>query len=91
MQKLESLDRIMSDDPNMAVIWLHHAGDEPQERGLAGAIATDQAHAFAGLDREIGLDQEGVVAEFQRHLVKAYEGHGVVCYFDRKEGATWDR
>jgi phospholipase/carboxylesterase len=26
MQKLESLDRIMADDPNMAVVWLHGLG-----------------------------------------------------------------
>ena len=26
MQELESLDRIMADDPNMAVVWLHGLG-----------------------------------------------------------------
>jgi hypothetical protein len=36
-----------------------HAGQDLQQGGLAGAVAADQADALAGLQREIGVVQQG--------------------------------
>ena len=38
-------------------------GDGAQQCGLAGAVATDQADALAGIDREIGVIEQGAAAK----------------------------
>ena len=60
-----------------AVVGLLGAGDQLQRRRLAGAVAADQAHALAGLDREIGVDEDSLLAEGDRNGVEAHQrGHG---------------
>ena len=46
-----------------AVVGLFQAGQDFEERGLARAVAPDQADAFAGLQREIGVVEQRNVAE----------------------------
>ena len=48
---------------DFAPVGFELAGDQLQRRRLAGTIAADQAHAFARLDRQVGLVQDDVVAE----------------------------
>ena len=56
---------------DIAAIMLELARDQFQGRGLAGAVAADQAHALTGLDRQVGLAQDDVVAECERDFVEA--------------------
>ena len=48
---------------SIAVVGLLDAGEDLQQRGLAGAVAADQADALAGFQREIGVVEQGHVAE----------------------------
>ena len=49
---------------------LQFSGNELQGGGLAGAVSTDQAHAFAGLDSQIGIAQNDVVTKCERELIE---------------------
>ena len=54
---------LLADD--LASIGLHRALEEAEERRLAGAIAAQEAHPLARLDRQIGLVQDRRAAEAQ--------------------------
>lgn len=47
----ESVDSL-TDHRDLALVRAQDAGQDVQQRGLAGAGATDQRHLFAGLDVE---------------------------------------
>jgi hypothetical protein len=53
------------------VVGRQRPGDQLQQRGLAGAVAPDQAYPLAGLDAELRCGQDDLVAESQRDLVEA--------------------
>jgi len=52
-----------------AVVQFEAAGNNLQQRGLAGAVATDQADALAGLQGELGVVE-------QRHMAEGQLGGG---------------
>ena len=56
---------------NVTQVGLLFAGDQPQQRGLAGAVAAHHANPLTGLDGETGLAQDSAVAEVQGYVVKA--------------------
>ena len=62
---------------DLAVVGLEFARDQFQCRRLACAIATDQAHAFPGLDDEIGFPEDLQLAERQRYFFKPKQCHGL--------------
>ena len=47
---------------DVAIVGQGPAIEQPEQRGLAGAVAADQADAFAGLDGEVGMVQQRVMA-----------------------------
>ena len=59
-----------------AVVRLLQARQDLEERGLAGAIAPDQADAFAGFEREIRVVEQRDVAEGQLRVEKGDQCHG---------------
>src|SRR5690606_28491231 len=48
---------------------------DAHESGLSGAIASDQAHAFAGIDLEIHAIENGIAAVAQREVAELKNGH----------------
>ncbi|MCY1522209.1 hypothetical protein D9M68_570540 [compost metagenome] len=71
---------------DVAVVGLGPAVQQPQQGGLAGAVAADEADALASLDGEIGVIQQRVVAIGQLDVGKrdeGSEGHviGSVCVY----------
>ncbi len=46
-----------------AVVGLLRTRDQLERRRLAGAVAADQADALARLDREIGVDEDSLLAK----------------------------
>jgi len=52
-----------------AVVHLFHSTQNLQQRRLAGAIASDQAHTFVLLQRKAGFVQQGNMAESQLCVV----------------------
>jgi hypothetical protein len=74
---LEQADAQASGLVDGAVVGLLGAGYQPQRRRLAGAVAADHANALAGLDREVGVDEDSLLAESHRDGVEAHQrGHG---------------
>ena len=63
---------------DVAAIQRHVAGDGAQQRGLARAVAADQADAAAGVDRQVGAVQQ--VRPPRRMVTARYsqKGHGAV-------------
>ena len=60
-----------------AVVGLLLAGDQLQRRRLPGAVASDQADALTGLDGEVGVDEDALLAERDGDGVEAHQrGHG---------------
>ena len=59
-----------------AVVGLLQAGQDLEQRGLARAVAPDQADALARLEREIRVIQQGHMAEGQLRVEKSNECHG---------------
>ena len=55
-----------------AGVRLLGARDQLQRRRLTGAVAADQAHALAGLDPEVGVDQDSLLAEGHGDRVEAH-------------------
>ncbi len=47
---------------DVAIVGHGAAVEQPQQRGLAGAVAADEADALAGLDGEVGVVQQRMVA-----------------------------
>lgn len=48
---------------HLAIVGAQFARDQPQQRRLARAVATDDAHAFARLDHEVDLVQQQRTAD----------------------------
>jgi hypothetical protein len=59
-----------------AVIGLFHAGEDFQQRGLAGAVAADEAHPFGGFDGQVGVVEECNMAEGELGVEEGDECHG---------------
>src|SRR3712207_5375754 len=59
-----------------AGLRLHLAGGDPQQGGLARAIAPDQRHAFPGADREGGAGEERCRAEREVDVLEDQKGRG---------------
>ncbi|MNQ70181.1 hypothetical protein D3C85_848120 [compost metagenome] len=63
-----------------AVVGQCPAVEQPEQRGLARAVAADEADALAGLDGEVGMIQQWVVAIGQLDVGQgdeSFEGHVV--------------
>jgi len=66
---------------DIAVVGQGAAIEQAEQRGLAGAVAADEADALAGLDGEVGVVQQRVVAIGQLDVGQGderCEGHVVV-------------
>ena len=76
----EALRQLRDDEiglpDDVAAIGLEFAGDEFERRRFAGAVAADQADAFAGLDGELGVGEDGLFAELETDLGESDQGHG---------------
>src|SRR5690606_18460844 len=59
---------------DLAVVRLGAAIEQAQQRRLAGAVAADQADALAGLDGEVGVVEQRVVAVGQLDAGEGNEG-----------------
>ncbi len=59
-----------------AVIERRRAGDDAEERGLAGAVAADQPDALARLHRERSTVEERQFAESELSVSESQERHG---------------
>ena len=57
---------LLPDD--LAAVGFHGGLEEAQERGLAGAVAAQEADPFARLDRQIGTLQDRGAAKAQGHV-----------------------
>jgi isoquinoline 1-oxidoreductase subunit alpha len=60
---------------DFAVVRQFQAGEDAQQRGLAGAVAADEADALAGFEREIRVVQERDVSERKLGVREGDEGH----------------
>jgi hypothetical protein len=60
---------------NPAVVGRKRPRDELEQRGLAGAVAADQADALARLDAEVGTGQDDLLAEAERNLIEDEKRH----------------
>ena len=49
---------LVATDAGLAAIGIETAGDQPQQRGLAGTVAPDHADPVAGVDDRRGLVQQ---------------------------------
>ena len=67
----EQRDARARPQPDAALVRRRRAGDQPQQRGLALAVAADDADALAGLHRKAGGIQQRPGAEGERDLVEA--------------------
>ncbi len=65
----------------LAVIHLQQAGDDFEQRGFAGAVAADEAHALADLHRETGSIEERAVAVGKMGIENRDEGHTFPIFF----------
>ena len=85
-------------DRQLAVVGLLLAGDQPEQRRLAGPVGTDEPDLLALLERRGGFDEEDLVAVLLADAVEtdhAGLGPGRICraltaydapaeeYFDR--------
>lgn len=75
---------------DVAVVGNGAAIQQPQQRGLAGAVAADEADALAGLDGEVGVVQQRMVAIGQLDVGQGderCEGHVVRSFLRRISGS----
>ena len=63
-------------DPDLAVIGRGFPADQFHQRGLAFAIAANQAHPLRRMDFQRDLVQQGPVPIGKRDFVEANEWHG---------------
>ncbi len=59
----------------LAVVELQRSRDDFEQRGLAGAVAADEADALADLHREAGSVEERAVAKGEVGIENCDEGH----------------
>ncbi len=57
-------------DRHLALVGVILAGDHPEQRGLAGAVRTDEADFLAPLERRRGFDEEDLVAVLLADVVE---------------------
>jgi hypothetical protein len=60
--------------PELAGVGAELAVRDPQQRRLAGAIATDQADALAGVELEARMVEQGLGSEGERDVCEAQQG-----------------
>ena len=58
-----------------AVVGAFQPGDDLEQRGLAGAVAADQADSFTGFERERGVVEQGDMAVGEVGVGKGQQGH----------------
>ena len=63
-------------------------GDQPHQAGFAAAIAPQQGHPFAPLDRKIGPVEEVIPPVVKRDRVQLQQSHGRVTLPQKIPGAT---
>ena len=63
-------------EADVAAVERKLAGDGAQQRGLAGAVAADQADAAARVDRQVGAVQQRAAAEADGDAGDDEEAHG---------------
>ena len=63
---------------DLAVVGLEPTRDKAQQRGLARAVAADQADPLSRLDSEVRVRQQPLISQLQRDVFETYEGHGRV-------------
>src|SRR5688572_16931006 len=61
--------------PQLALVERHRAGDDAEERGLAGAVAADQADVLAGVHRERCAVEERQLAVGELGVGQRQQGH----------------
>jgi len=61
---------------DVAAVRLDGAGDEAEQRRLAGTVTPDYAHPFARFEREVGVAQDDLLTETERDVVEIQQGHG---------------
>jgi hypothetical protein len=67
------LDALLHDQ--QAIVEFRAAGNDFQQRGLAGAVAADETDALAGLDGEVGVVEQRDVAESQLRGGEGNDSH----------------
>ncbi len=79
---------------DLAAVGLYVARDQLHEGGFAGAVATDQADAFARIDLEVDVVENGGATEGVREIEETEKGHepssvqkGVACMQPRRPHA----
>src|SRR5690606_16076349 len=60
---------------HFAVVGLEFARDQAHQGGLAGAVAADDAHALAGLDRQVHALEQQRAADAEVDALELEEGH----------------
>ena len=55
---------------DLATVSVKLTTDEFQCCGFARTIAPNQANAFAGFNREVRVDQDGLITELKRYLIE---------------------
>src|SRR5688572_12496357 len=61
----------------LAVVERRRPGDDRKERGLAGAVAPDEAEALPRLERQRGTVEQRVVAVGELGVGEGEKGHGL--------------
>ena len=61
--------------PHGAAIEILLAEDDFKKSGLAAAVTADQRDVLTGVQREIGMIEEGGIAKCKRCLVERNKGH----------------
>jgi hypothetical protein len=73
------------------LIGRHGAIEHLQQCALAGAVATEQAHAVAASDREVGAIEHGRAAKGHRDVLQGEQRHRVRGYGTEHTGAPGGR
>ena len=73
---LQSRDAHAAFDADLAVVRFVFTREQAQERGFAGAVATDQGDAFAGFDREIDAVEQQGTADAEIDAIQSKDRHG---------------
>ncbi len=60
---------------HLAVVGLELTGHQPHQGGLAGAVAADDADAFAGFDGQVDVVEQQRTADAEVDVLELEEGH----------------
>ena len=58
------------------MVLLILAGDQFQHRRLSRTVTADQADPFTRFDSEVRVNQQRLLAKFERDVFEAYKRHG---------------